>query len=328
MTAHRLFKAALILAVTAELHSFAGAQDTTDYPSKPVRVILPQAPGGGTDTQARLYAAKLSENLRRQFIVENRAGAGNTAGPAFVAKSPADGYTLLAVTPSFTFASALYKNLSYDSIKDFAPISLMTLSPYLLVVHPSVPVKSVKELIALAKARPGRLNFGGGASGSATHLAAMLLISLANLKVAYIPYKGAGPALYDLIGGQIDAIFSTGVSTIPQIKAGKLRALGISTARRSAIAPDLPTVAEQGVPGYEVSTFHGWAAPAGTPSAIINKLSGELAKVAKYPDIVEKLKEDGSEPVGSSPEQFRQLIAAEVVRWRKLVKDIDLKIEP
>jgi tripartite-type tricarboxylate transporter receptor subunit TctC len=218
--------------------------------------------------------------------------------------------------------------LPYDSLKDFAPISLMTLSPYLLVVHPSVPVKSVKELIALAKARPGTLNFGGGASGSATHLAAMLLISLANLKVTYIPYKGAGPAMYDVMGGHIDAIFSTGVTTIPQIKAGKVRPLGISTARRSAVVPDLPTIAEQGVPGYEVSTFHGWAAPAGTPPAIINKLSGELARVAKHPDIVEKLTEDGSEPVGSTPEQFRQLIIREVARWRKLVKDIDLKIEP
>ncbi len=323
---HAFFPYAMLVA--SLLNCTAHAQDATDYPAKPVRIILPQAAGGGTDTQARLYAAKLSETFRRQFIIENRPGAGNTAGPAYVAKSSADGYTLLTVTPSFTFAAALYKNLPFDAIKDFAPISLMTLSPYLLVVHPSVPVKSVKELIALAKARPGELNIGGGASGSFTHLAGMLFISLAGIKVAYIPYKGAGPALHALLGGQVDAIFSSSLSTIPPVKAGKLRALGISTLQRSKTMPALPTLDEQGVAGYEVSTFHGWAAPAGTPPAIINKLAAELVKVAKMPEIAEKLAEDGSEPVGSTPEQLRQLIAREVARWRKLVKDIDLRIDP
>ena len=301
------------------------AQESAEaYPSKPVRVIASQAPGG-TDVQARLYAIKLSESLGRQFIIDNRPGL-NIALP-LVARSAPDGYTLLVVVPSFNFASALYKNLPVDPIKDFAPISLMSRAPYLLVVNSSLPVRSVQQLISLAKAHPGKLNFGAGLQGTGTHFISAWFMSLANIKATYVPYKGVAQAVIDVVAGQIDAGFSTAVPLLPHIKSGRLRALGISTGQRSTLFPDIATIAEQVVRGFDASTFHGWSAPAGTPPAIINKLSAELARIAKLPDVADSLKADNSESVGSTPEQFRQFIAAEVPRWRKLVQDTGIKVE-
>ncbi len=298
------------------------ARESADaYPSKPVRIISPQATGG-TDVQARVYAEKLFERFGRQFIVENRPGAGNTAGPAVVAKSAPDGYTLLVVTPSFTFSSALY-NVPYDAIRDFTPISLMNRAPYFVFVNPAMPAKSIRELIALGRANPGKLNWGGGATGSSTHLAAEWFCSLAKIKMTYVPYKGAALATTDLLGGYIDVTMG-GTSGVPHWKAGRLRALGVSTLQRFSHYPDLPTIAEQGVPGYEVTTFHGWAAPAGTPPAIINKLSAELARIARMPDVVERVR--AGDMVGSTPEEFSRLIAAEIPRLRKIVKDARITI--
>ena len=303
------------------------AQLPADFPARPVRVIVAQAAGGATDLQARLFSTKLSENLGRQFLVENREGAGNTIGFGYVAKQAPDGYTLLAVTPSFTFSPALYKDLDYDPVKDFAPISIATRAPYLLVAYPGVPVKSVQELITYVKSRPGKLNFGVGGAGSFTHLAAVWMADLAKIDVDYIPYKGTGPVLVDLMAGRVDVTFASPLTTLPHIKSGKMRALATSMGRRSTVLPDLPTIAEAGLAGYDLNTWHGWSAPARTPPPILNKVALELAKVVKSPQIAKQLATDGGEPVGSSPEEFRQLIASEVERWRRLVVNSRITVE-
>ena len=327
MKLHYQAKVVLSMAATAVTPCFVFAQDGAEYPAKTVRVIVAQETGGGTDIQARLFSAKLSENLRRQFVVENRTGAGNTIGFGFVAKAAPDGYTLLAVTPSFTFSPALYKNLPYDPVKDFAPISIVTRAPYVLLAHPSLPARSVRELIALAKARPGQLNAGVGGNGSFTHLAMVWFADLAKAKVTYIPYKGTGPVLIDLMAGNVDIAFGNVLSTLAFIRAGKMRALATSMSTRSAVLPELPTVAEAGVPGYDLNTWHGWAAPAGTPPSVINKMHEELARVVKSPQVAGQLAADGGEPVGSTPEQFRQLILSEVARWRKVVADSSITVD-
>jgi tripartite-type tricarboxylate transporter receptor subunit TctC len=283
-----------------------------DYPAKPVRVVVAQGAGGNADSQARLFATKLSESLGRQFIVDNRPG--RHISWTLVAKAPPDGYTLLVILPDFTYAPALFKNLPVDPIKDFAPISLMSRTPYLLVVNPTLPAK------------PGKLNFGGGISGSGTHLMATYLFTLAGIKVSYVPYKGVAQAVVDLLAGQIDAGFTTG-SAVLHVKSGKLRALGISTAQRSRLLPDIPTIAEQGVGGFDASAFHGWAAPAGTPPATVGKLSAEIVRIAKSPEIASALGNDNSEPVGSTPDQFKRFIAAEIPRWRKLVQDSGITVD-
>ncbi len=329
MTQLSAFGAALIMASAMTLPGAVRAQPAAGFPAKPVRVVVPQAPGGATDIQARLFAAKMGQNLGQQFIVDNRAGGGAAAVLAFstVAKANPDGYTLLAVIPSFTYSPVLYKNYPVDPIKDFAPVSLLTRAPYLLVVNASLPVNSVKELIALAKAQPDKLNFGAGNTGSGTHLVTLWFMSAASVRALYIPYRSVGLAMLDLAGGRIDATLANVLSTGHYVKSGKLRALGISTAQRSRVMPDLPTIAEQGAPGYNASTFHGYAAPAGTPAAIVNKLSAEFARVVKSPDLAEKLSADGGEPVGSTPQEFHKLIAAEILVWNKVIRESGIKVE-
>ncbi len=294
------------------------------YPAKPVRVVVAQPAGGNADAQARVFAGKLSETLGKQFVVDNRPG--RHIAWAIVARAPADGYTLLAVLPDFIYAPALYSNLPVDPLKDFAPISLMSQTPYLLVANPALPAKSVKELIALARAHPGKLNFGGGILGTGTHLMSASFLSLAGIRASYVPYKGAAQAVNEILAGQIDAGFATAMAAM-QVRAGKLRGLGISTARRSKLFPDIPTIAEQGVRGFDASAFHGWAAPAGTPAAILNRLSAELVRIAKSAEIASALSGDNSEPVGSTPDQFRQFIAAEIPRWRKLIRDSGISVD-
>jgi len=304
----------------------AKAQGAADYPVKPVRVVVAQAPGGGTDIQARMFSAKLSENLGKQFIVENRPGAGNTIGIMFVVKARPDGYTLLASTPGLTFAPAIQKNAAYDPVKDFTPISNVTRAPYLLVVHPSVPARSMQELIAYAKANPGKLNAGAG-SGTLTHIAMAWMSDMAGIQLNHIPYKGTGPVLIDIVGGRLQVAFGNPISTLTLVKAGKLRALATSMNKRSLVLPDLPTIAESGLAGYDLNTWHGWLGPAGMSPAIANKMSVELGKVVRFPQIAELLKEDGGEPVGSTPEEFRQLIASESVRWRKVAAAANIFID-
>jgi tripartite-type tricarboxylate transporter receptor subunit TctC len=305
------------------------AQSTASYPSRPVRVVVPQATGGATDIQARLFAVRMSQALGQQFIVDNRGGGGAAAVQSFsmVAKANPDGHTLLAVIPTFTFSPALFRNYPFDPLKDFAPISLLTRAPYLLVANASLPAKSAKELIALARAQPDGLNFGAGNTGSGTHLVTLWFMSAAGIRATYVPYRSVGLAMLDLAGGRIDATLANVLSAGPYVKSGKLRALGISTAQRSRVLPDLPTIAEQGAPGYDASTFHGYAAPAGTPAAIINKLAAEFARVVQQPDVADKFAADGGEPVGSTPQEFRKLLAAEILVWHRVIRESGVKID-
>ena len=319
------FLRALTVVTLMALSAAAGAQ----YPTKPVRVVVPQAPGGATDLQARLFANKMSQALGQQFIVDNRAGGGAAAVLAFslVAKANADGYTLLAVIPSFTFSPALYRNYPVDPVKDFAPVSLLTRAPYLLVVNAGLPFGSAADLFAHARAHPGKLNFGAGNTGSGTHLVTMWLLSAAKIKAQYVPYRSVGLAMLDLAGGRLDATLANVLSAGQYVKAGKLRALGISTAQRSRVLPDLPTLAEQGAPGYNASTFHGYAVPAGTPASIVTKLATELTRIVRSPDIAAPISGDGGEPVGSTPEQFGRFIADEVKVWHRVIRESGVNIE-
>ena len=306
----------------------ASAQGPADaYPARPVRVIIGLAPGGGTDIQARLFAQKLSENLGRPFVVENRTGAGGTIAYAQIAKSPPDGYTLLGVTSGYTITPAVYSKLPYDPVKDFAPISLVAQAPFLLLTHPSLPVKVTKDLLALARANPMALDCGSAGHGTSTHMAFELFRTMAGVNITHIPYKGTGPALIDAMAGQVHMLFGNVLSSMTHVKTGKLRALAVTTAQRSRVLPDLPTVSESGVPGYENSTWFGFLAPAGIPVAVLSKLNAELVKTSQSPDIVERLAPDGGEPVGSTPEQFGRHIVSEMTRWRKVVKDAGMKVE-
>jgi len=297
------------------------------YPVRPVRVVIGLAPGGGTDIQARLFSQKLSENLGRPFVVENRAGAGGTIAYAQVAKSPPDGYTLLGVTSGYTITPAVYSKLPYDPLNDFAPISLVAQAPFLLLAHPSLPVRTVGDLLVLARTKPAMLDCGSAGHGSSTHMAFELFRTLAGVNIAHIPYKGTGPALIDAMAGQVHMLFGNVLSSMTHVKSGKLRALAVTTAKRSMVLPDLPTVSESGVPGYQNSTWFGLLAPAGTPAAVLSKLNAELVKTTQSPDIVERLAPDGGEPVGSTPEQFGRHLALEIARWRKVVKDAGMKVE-
>lgn len=314
-----------VLALVPCLASAQGAPDS--WPARPVRLVVGLAPGGGTDLQARLFAQKLSENFGRPFVVENRTGAGGTVAYAQVAKSAPDGYTLMGITSGFTITPSIYSKLTYDPQKDFAPVSLVVQAPFLLLVHPSLPARTVKDLIALARARPGMLDAGTAGYGSSTHMAFEQFRVIAGVKITAVPYKGTGPALVDAIAGQVHMLFGNVLSTFGYVKAGKLRVLGVSTAKRSAALPDVPTIAESGLPGYEDSTWFGVLAPAGTPPAVISRLNTELVKISRSPDVVERVATDGGEPVGSTPEQFARQIATDIARWRKVVKQAGINLE-
>jgi len=303
------------------------ANAQSDYPVKPVRVIVGQAPGGGNDIQTRLFAQKLTEAFGRPFVVENRTGAGSVVSYRTVASATPDGYTLLGVSGGFTIAPAVHPNLGYDPVKDLAPISLVVQAPFLLMTHPALPVRTVKELVALAKARPGALTYGSAGHGSSTHLAFALFTTLARIDITHVPYKGTGPALIDTMSGQVQMLMGNVLSSLQHARSGKLRALAVSTTKRSAAVPELPTLAEAGVAGYESSTWHAWFAPAGTPAAIVDKLSGELAKAAKAPDVIARLAPDGAQPVGSTPERLRQFVVSDIARWRGVVKAAGIRLE-
>ncbi len=305
----------------------AQAQGSESYPARPVRIVIGLAPGGGTDIQARLFAQKLSENLARPFVVENRAGAGGTIAYALAAKSPPDGYTLLGITSGYTITPAVYAKLPYDPVKDFAPISLVVQAPFLLLTHPSLPVKSVKDLLALVRARPGVIDCASAGYGSSTHMAFELFKAMAGVKITHIPYKGTGPALIDTMSGQVQMIFGNVLSTMASVKSGRLKALAVTTAQRSKVLPDLPTIAESGVPGYENSTWFGLLAPAGTLPAVLSRLNAELVKISKSPDVIERLAPDGGESVGGTSEQFARLIVTEMARWSQLIKAAGIKVE-
>lgn len=282
------------------------------YPSKTVRLIVGQSPGGATDIVARLTAQKLSENVRQSVIVENRTGAAGSIGANFVAKSPPDGYTLLVISSSYAINPSLYQNLPFDPVKDLAPVSLIAEAPFLLVVHPSLPAHSVRELIALAKAKPNQLNFASGGNGSSGHLAGELFKYLAGIQLVHVPYKGAGPALVDVMTGQVHMTFGSVLSSLQHVRSGRLRALGVTSARRSSALPELPTVAEAGVKGYRRTTWYGLLAPAATAPGLITRISDEIRKAVNSEDVKKRILTDGAEPEGSSAGEFREFLAAEM----------------
>ena len=303
------------------------AQSADTYPAKPVRVIVGLAPGGGTDIIARLLTQKMSDNLKRSFIVENRTGAGGTVAYATVAKSAPDGYTLLAVASGYSITPAVYPKLSYDPIRDFTPISVVVQAPIVLMAHPALPARSVKDLLALARNPRTHLDAASAGHGTSNHLALELFNSLAGVKIAHVPYKGTGQALVDLMAGQVQVMFGNILSSLQYVKMGKIRALAVTSARRSSAVPDLPTVMESGVPGYETTTWHGWLAPAGLPQDIVAKLNAELARAVRSREVLDKLSDDGGEAVAGSPEHFRNHIATEIARWRKVVRDAGIRVE-
>ena len=293
-----------------------------DYPVKSVRFVIAFPPGGASDVLTRFVGGRLSESLGQSLVYDNRPGAGGNIAGEIVAKSPPDGYTLLMGNNAILATNAsLYKNMGFDPVKDLAPVVLLASQPNILVVHPSLPVKSVKELVALAKARPGQLNYASSGSGLAAHLAGELFKTLTKTSMVHIPYKGAGPALIDMLAGQCQVMFATALSVQPHLKTGRLRPLAVTTAKRSPTLPELPTVAEAGVPGFEATTWHGVVVPAGTPQAVIARLNGELNKVLQMPDVRERLTTQGAEVIGGTPKEFADYIKAEIPKWAKVIKD-------
>jgi tripartite-type tricarboxylate transporter receptor subunit TctC len=305
----------------------AGAAAAQNYPAKPIRLIVPQSAGGSTDLVARPLAQRLGEALGQTVIVDNRPGAGSTIGTDLVAKSAPDGHTLLAVAASFSMSPSLYQNLPFDPVRDFAPISLLSSLPNILVVHPSLPVKSVKELVALAKARPGQLNFGSSGMATGTHMSMELLKHMTGISMVHVPYKGGAPSITALLSGEVQVTLATISTALPHVKAGKLRALAVSTARRSAAAPEVPTIAESGVPGYDYASWIGLLAPAKTPQPIIARLNAEAVKALQTPEMKAILAVEGSEPVGNSPAEFAAIMQTEVARWMKVVKAAGIKAD-
>jgi len=296
------------------------------YPVKPVRIVVPLAPGGGGDIVSRAIAAKLTEQLGHSVVVDNRPGGATIIGTELVAKAAPDGYTLVMATSSHVINPSLYK-LPFDPVKDFAATCLIATTPMMLAVHPNVPAKTVRDLIGVAKARPGQLNYGSSGPASIVHLLAELFDMMAGVKTTHIPYKGTGPALTDLIGGQIDMMFSSPVPTLPHVRNGRLRAIAMTSAKRSAALPDLPTVAESGLPGFEGGSWYGLLAPAGTPAAIVSRLHAETAKAARHPDVVQRLTGDGAEIIAGTPEQATAYMQTEIARWVKVVRAANIKVQ-
>jgi tripartite-type tricarboxylate transporter receptor subunit TctC len=297
------------------------------YPSKAIRIVVPLAAGGPGDVLARAVGQKLGDSLGQPVVIDNRPGANTNIGNEAVAKAPPDGYTLLLTASTLTINPSLYANLGYDPIKSFAPITLVGSTPLVLVVHPSLPVKSVAELIALAKARPAQLLYGSAGSGSTLHLAGEMFNTLAHVKLVHVPYKGVTNAFSDLLGGQISLMFPGAPIALPQARAGKLRALASTGDKRTPTAPELPTIAEAGLPGYEVSVWYGVLAPAATPAAVINRLHDELVRIIQLPDIRERWAALGADPLHNTPEQYTAFLKADLLKWTKVVRDSGAKVD-
>ncbi len=312
----RLIAALAALAVLVMV-PLAQAQD---YPNKAIRFVVPFAPGGGTDIIGRIIAQALNETLGQPVVVDNRGGAGSTLGTEIVAKSPADGYTILFGNISLAFNATLYTKLRYDTIRDLASISLSAVQPNILVIHPNLPAKNLREFIELARANPGKFNYASAGTGSGTHLAAELLKLQTRIDIVHVPYKGTGPALTDLLGGQINMMVSTFASALPHVKSGRMRALGVTTAKRSPATPDVPTLIEGGVAGYDYSTWYGLLAPARTAKTIIDKLNAANRKVLTREDIKQKLESQGVDPVFNTPAEFTAYLKSETEKWGKVVK--------
>jgi len=305
-----------------------GAAAAQAYPTKPVRIVVGFAPGGGNDVISRLVANKLTAAFNRQFVVENRAGAGGMIGAEIVAKSPPDGYTLfLAGVATHAVNPNLQKNVPYDAVKDFDAVSLMGSAPSLLAVHPTLPARSVKQFIALARARPGVINYASSGHGSSAQLATELFASMTKTKLQHVPYKGIGAALNDLLSGQVEVMFNAAAALLPHTRSGRLRPLGVGSTQRVPAIADVPTIAEAGVPGYQAGSWYGFVAPAGTPRAIINSLSKETAAAIRSPDISSKLAAEAVLPIGSTPEEFTAHIRDELARIGKVIREAGITME-
>ena len=314
------------LALVATLVLFAsGVASAQIYPAKPLRIVVPFQSGGSVEPIARLVAQKLTTAFGRAVVIENRPGAGGMTGTEYVAKSPADGYTLLATPSAFVMNAALYSNSAYDPVKDFEAVASLVSYPLLLASHPSLPVRSVKELVALAKKQPGSLDYSSGGIGTSNHVAAELFASLAGVRLTHVPYKGGGPAFTALIAGEVHIMFVAMQTAAPLLKSGRLRVLGVTTARRSQFLPDVPTIAESGVPGYEVSSWTALFAPAGTPAAIVKSLNAEVGKALKQPDALEVLEKQGLEHSSGTPDEVASMIRAEFAKWTKVIRTMGIK---
>ena len=318
----RIFTAVLCVPLLA-----AGVAAAQVWPAKPVRVVIPWPPGGSNDVVGRIVMQKVSESLGQQFVVDNRPGASGAIGAEPVAKSLPDGYTLMVHSTTHLGNQHLYKKLPYDVVRDFAPVGTLAAQPGALAIHPSLPVKTVKEFVALAKARPGQINYSSSGNGSSPHLSMALLTSMTGIDLVHVPYKGGAPQVTALVGGESQASLATISTVIVHVKSGRLRALGVSSAKRSAMLPEVPTIAEAGVPGYEMSPWIGVYAPANTPKAIIDKLNAEANKALRHPDVATSLTNQVLDPQPSTPEEFAQRIKIDFEKYGKLIKAIGVKVD-
>ena len=322
------FAALSRISVLLTLAGIQSAVYAADYPSKPIRMIVGFAAGGGTDTTARAIAQKMSAAMGEQVVVDNRPGAAGNVATELVVRGPADGYTILMGTiAALAINPTLYGNLAFDPIKDLAPVSQAVNSSNILVVHPSVQAKSVQELIALAKAKPGTLNYGSSGIGGTGHLAGVLFDELAGTKMTHVPYKGGGPAMIELVGGQVQLVFATPPTAVPQIKSGKIRGLAVTTLKRSSVMPDLPTISESGLKGYDANNWYGVVVPVKTPKPIVTRLNTEIVKALNAPDLKELFFTQGLDPAPSTPEQFGAYIKSELGKWAKVIKTSGAKAD-
>jgi tripartite-type tricarboxylate transporter receptor subunit TctC len=317
-------KTAWLAALVLSLGAF-GAQAQT-YPSKPVKIVVGFAPGGGSDFAARVIAQQLTERMKNQVIVENKPGAGSLIGAEYVIKSAPDGYTLLLTPASYTVNPSVYK-LSFDPLNDITPIAQISKGPYIVAVHPSVPATTLKELVAYAKANPGKLSYASSGNGAHIHVATEYFLYTAGINIVHVPYKGTGPALNDTVGGQVQMIFGSVASALQYVKSGRLRPLAVTTPKRIAAAPDVPTVSESGYPGWEVTNWHGLVGPKGLPKDILQRLNKEVNGSVHSDEVKKVLSSDGLEPAGGTPEEFAALLKAEVARWAQVVKRANIKLD-
>jgi len=319
--------AVLTVVLIAASGATAAADGAKSYPARPVRFIVGQATGGGQDIIARALATKLTETIGQSVIVDNRPGASGTLGASIAAKATPDGYTALIVASTFSINPALYKQLPYDPKKDLRPVTLVASTPFILLLHPSVPARTVKELIAYAKEHPGELNYASGGIGNSGHLAAALFCSLAGVRMTHIPYKGTGLAMPDLLAGRVQILFNSMLQGLPYAKRRQLVPVAVTTTKRSPLVPEVPTIAESGLPGYEFSSWYGLLVPAATPRPVVDKLNAEVLRALQQPDFRAQLMNDGSEPLGTTPEEFGRFLASEMARWGAVVKSSGMKVE-
>jgi tripartite-type tricarboxylate transporter receptor subunit TctC len=320
--------AAFALCVATDSAQAQSRDAAQAYPNRPVRLIVPYPPGGGNDTLARLFGQKLTESWGQQIVVDNRPGAGTIIGAQLAARALPDGYTLLLSSiATHAVAPNLYRNAGYDPVRDFSPVTLLAIAPTVLCVNPSVPARSVQELLALARAKPGELKFASGGNGSPPHMAGEIFASMTGIKLLHVPYKGGGPAIAGLIGGETTMMFDTAASILPHVRGGKLRALAIARSARLPEYPELPTFVEAGIKGYEVDAWYSVHAPAGVPKEIVAKVNRELVRILGLPDIKERLKALGSEGVGNSPEEFAKFVRAESNKYAKAIREAGIKVE-